>query len=489
MMRGSRNQQGEEDVQTPFLQTSGIQDPPPFSVQGLRFKWLVWGLVGVLELTFETGLAMRTTPLIASYKEHLCAKTSRGVDTPIINCQRDHSIASELALILGVFQLLECLPMLLLSGIYGNMADKYGRRPILFLSYLGLVLSSMWTTGVVWLVPRMPLKLVWIGPVFTLIGGGASVSLAILMTSAAAVAPSTQRVSVFSFIHGTALVAAILGFGLSSATMASLGNYAAQLVGLALMSLALCLSLLLPTGEAAHPLASDPELDSTSEYTNILVSNRHAVIRSYNDLLQIRNTIPLLIAGFFATLGQRVQILILLYMPEQFSISFSEANTFIILDHVSNLLVLFIGLPLANVLILRWWNFNSRRKDIALALISSALSLAGALLLSFAPNVTAAFFGIIVFGTGIGLSSLLRSIFVGLFPLERAAFATTLISTIKSVGGTFSGPVYSYVFALSLDLDRVLQGLPFIVSAACFVIVASVLITMAKTPRVRRDIM
>ncbi|EMR89173.1 putative mfs transporter protein [Botrytis cinerea BcDW1] len=352
-MRGSRNQQGEEDVQTPFLQTSGIQDPPPFSVQGLRFKWLVWGLVGVLELTFETGLAMRTTPLIASYKEHLCAKTSRGVDTPIINCQRDHSIASELALILGVFQLLECLPMLLLSGIYGNMADKYGRRPILFLSYLGLVLSSMWTTGVVWLVPRMPLKLVWIGPVFTLIGGGASVSLAILMTSAAAVAPSTQRVSVFSFIHGTALVAAILGFGLSSATMASLGNYAAQLVGLALMSLALCLSLLLPTGEAAHPLASDPELDSTSEYTNILVSNRHAVIRSYNDLLQIRNTIPLLIAGFFATLG----------------------------------------LPLANVLILRWWNFNSRRKDIALALISSALSLAGALLLSFAPNVTAAFFG------------------------------------------------------------------------------------------------
>ena len=55
--------------------------------------------------------------------------------------------------------------------------------------------------------------------------------------------------------------------------------------------------------------------------------------------------------------------------------------------------MLFIGLPLANVLILRWWNFNSRRKDIALALISSALSLAGALLLSFAPNVTAAFFG------------------------------------------------------------------------------------------------
>ncbi|KAF7953042.1 hypothetical protein EAE96_006263 [Botrytis aclada] len=493
MMRGSRNQQGEAGVQTPFLQISGTQDPSSFSVRRPRFKWLVWGLVGVLELTFETGVAMRTTPLIASYKEYLCNKASQDADRPTINCQKDHAIASELALILGVFQLLECLPMLLLSGIYGSMADKYGRRSILFLGYLGLVLSSMWTTGVVWLVPRISLKLVWIGPIFTFIGGGASVPLAILMTSAAAVAPSTQRVSVFSLIHGTALVAAILGFGVSSVTMKSLGNYAAQPVGLALMSLSLCLSLLLPTGDLAQSTASEPEIDSASEYTNISdsrmqrISSRRAVIRSFNNLLQIRGAIPLLIAGFFATLGQRVQISILQYMPGQFSISFSEANQFIIFDHVANLLVLFIGLPLGNALILRWGSFNSCYKDIALALISSALSLVGALLLSFAPNATVALFGIIVFGTGIGLSSLLRSIFVGLFPPKRAAFATTLISTIKSVGGTFSGPVYSYAFASSLNLDRVLQGLPFLVSAACFVIVASVLIMMAKKPRVRRD--
>ncbi|KAF7947158.1 uncharacterized protein EAE97_004407 [Botrytis byssoidea] len=384
--------------------------------------------------------------------------------------------------------------MLLLSGVCGSMADKYGRRPILFLGYLGLVMSSMWTTGVDWLVPGIPLKFVWIGPVFTLTRGGASVPLAILMTSAAAVTPSTQRVLVFSSIHGIALVAAILGFGLSSATMKSLENFAAQLVGLALMSLALCSSLLLPTGEVVQSSNSEPEIDSASEYTNISrsrtqpIGSRHAVIKSFHNLLQIRGAISLLIAGLFATLGQRVQILILQYMPEQFNISFSEANTFIILDHVANLIVLFIGLLLENVLILLRRSFNTCYRDIALALISSALSLVGALLLSFAPNVAFALLGISVFGTGIGLSSLLRSIFVGIFPPERAAFATTLISTIKSVGGTFSGSAYSYAFALSLDLDRVLQGLPFIVSAACFVIVASVLMTMAKTPRVRRDI-
>ncbi|KAF7880724.1 uncharacterized protein EAF01_011993 [Botrytis porri] len=255
---------------------------------------------------------------------------------------------------------------------------------------------------------------------FTLIGGRASVPLAILIKSTATITPSTQRVSVFSFMYSTALAAAILGFRLSSATMKSLGNYAAHLVGLALMSLALCLSLLLPMGEVAQSPASEPEIDSASVYTNISdsrmqrINSRHAVIGYFKNLLQIRGAIPLSIAGFFVTLGQRVQILILQYMPEQFSI--------------------------------------------------------------------------IVLSTRIGLSSLLQSIFVELFSLEYTAFATILISTMKSMGDTFSRSIYFYTFALSLDMDEVLQGLPFIVSAACFVVVASVLITMAKTPRVRRDI-
>ncbi|KAF7918282.1 uncharacterized protein EAE98_009894 [Botrytis deweyae] len=268
-MRGSRNQQRQEDVQTPFLQ--------------LRFKWLVWSLVGVLELPFETGMAMRTIPLIASivsYKEQLCIKVSQDVNKLLINCQKDYAIQ---------------------HGRSVRVIDSVSGQ-----SGIGTELNVDY----------------WCGPVLTLIGGGASVPLAILMTIVAAVTPSTQRVSVFPFIHGTALVVAILGFGLSSTTMKSLGNYVTQLVGLALMSLALSLSLLLPKGE--------PETDSASEYTNISGSrmqpnsSRHVVNRSFHNLLQIRCATPLLIAGIFATLGQKVQILILQYMPEQFNISFSE---------------------------------------------------------------------------------------------------------------------------------------------------------------------
>jgi len=71
---------------------------------------------------------------------------------------------------------------------------------------------------------------------------------------------------------------------------------------------------------------------------------------------------------------------------------------------------------------------------------------------------------------------------VELFPPERAAFATTLISAAKAIGGSLSGPIYAYAFALSLDWKGIFQGLPFLVSAICFVIVEFLLIaTKAKT--------
>ncbi len=82
-----------------------------------------------------------------------------------------------------------------------------------------------------------------------------------------------------------------------------------------------------------------------------------------------------------------------------------------------------------------------------------------------------------------GLSSILRSIFVELFPPEHAAFAMTVISAAKTIGGSLSGPVYSSAFAWSLGLRGMLQGLPFFVSAACFVIVEFILTTASLTAR------
>jgi len=273
--------------------------------------------------------------------------------------------------------------------------------------------------------------------------------------------------------------------------MTSLGNSAPLLMGLAFMCLALLLSLFLPvTGQINKPSSSTPKSGSVSEDIDsprpstpnepqidgqIIIQTMN---KSFDTLWQVRGVTPLLIAGFVSILGQQVQILILQYMPVRFNMSLAEANTFNILNSGVNLLMLMIILPLASFLLLRCCGYTTFRKDLVLAHISNFLFIAGALVLSIAPEVSAAVTGITIFGTGIGLSSLLRSLFVELFPPERAVFATTLITTANTIGGSLSGPIYSYAFAFSLDLSGALQGLPFLVSAACFVVVEIMLITM-----------
>ncbi|MCJ1439406.1 hypothetical protein MMC27_008800 [Xylographa pallens] len=494
-----RHNSGEEEVlllQADADAESLASDTPSTLIPEtlVSTKWITLLLVGILALFFETGNAMRAAALIASYEDIICHSRAEIRATPVMQCSKNHEVERELALILGVSQFLECLPILLLSGFYGSMADKYGRRPILQLGYLGMILSSTWVTGVAWLAPAVPLRLVWLSPIFTVVGGGPGVPISILMTSAADVVLPSQRVTVYSYIHGTALVAVMLGSLLSSLMMTSLGNLSPLLTGLALMCLALALGFFLPSQRnttKSFTTASDsdfylkPSDDSDASSPVQAQGGRNFSVRalsqSFQNLWRIKGVIPLLIAGFVSMLGQQVQILVLQYVPNRFDVSIAKANMFNILISGVNLLILFALLPLAGLLISRRLGYTTFVKDLVLAHASNLLFLTGALVLSMAPVLPIAFIGFIIFGAGIGLSSLLRSIFVELFPPERAAYATTVISAVKSVGGSFSGPMYSSAFALSLGLEGFLQGLPFLVSAASFAIVELVLITVRFT--------
>jgi MFS family permease len=259
-------------------------------------------------------------PLVASYDGIICDATKTTAKMSH-SCLEDHAVKKELALILGVSQFLDSLPALLLSGFYGNMADRYGRRPVLLLGYLGMVLGATWMTCVVWLAPTIPLRLVWLGPVFTLIGGGPGVPISILMTTATNVVASTQRVSVFSFIHGTALLAVIIGSSISSVAMTSTSNNVPLVAGLSLMCLALLLSLVLPITQqtSSRPSTTSPKNFSPNSIDPGIKGTRKTI-------WQTKGAIPVIIAGFLSMMGQQVQILILQYMPQAFGISLAKVS-------------------------------------------------------------------------------------------------------------------------------------------------------------------
>lgn len=64
---------------------------------------------------------------------------------------------------------------LILALPYGILADRIGRKPVVFLSLLGILLAVSWSITVAWFWKVFPLRLVWLGAIFRVIGGGDAV--------------------------------------------------------------------------------------------------------------------------------------------------------------------------------------------------------------------------------------------------------------------------------------------------------------------------
>lgn len=99
---------------------------------------------------------------------------------------------------------------LILSLPYGVMSDRWGRRPLLYLSLLGILLGEIWVRIVCKLAIELfgrcrlliilglwstviPLRMVWLSAVFKIIGGGDQVLMAIAMVIVADVFNEDER--------------------------------------------------------------------------------------------------------------------------------------------------------------------------------------------------------------------------------------------------------------------------------------------------------
>jgi len=78
-------------------------------------------------------------------------------------------IQNDLAYLVGWRFSFDALPGLLTALIYGRLADRIGRRIVLFLSCVGLLCSLIWIVVVCYANEVLPVKLVWASGIFVLI--------------------------------------------------------------------------------------------------------------------------------------------------------------------------------------------------------------------------------------------------------------------------------------------------------------------------------
>jgi MFS family permease len=102
-------------------------------------------------------------------------------------------VQSKLAMLRGWDQTLSCIPSIFTAVPYGVIADKYGRKLVLVLSLVGIILSVSWAEAVGYFSHYIAIEWFWAGNAFLLIGGGSVVARATFFTILADVASEEVR--------------------------------------------------------------------------------------------------------------------------------------------------------------------------------------------------------------------------------------------------------------------------------------------------------
>lgn len=76
---------------------------------------------------------------------------------------------------------------------YGSFADRFGRRPVLFLFSTGMLASLVWIMLICYANEALPVNLVWASSIFIFLGGGQRVLKSMLFTIVADLVDETHR--------------------------------------------------------------------------------------------------------------------------------------------------------------------------------------------------------------------------------------------------------------------------------------------------------
>lgn len=90
------------------------------------------------------GIPLQTTPLNKVAEEIICLNHFPDILTGEDPRCKSTVVQSYLAMLRGWGATFDCIPAILLAIPYGVLADRYGRRIILFLSMCGVIMSVIW---------------------------------------------------------------------------------------------------------------------------------------------------------------------------------------------------------------------------------------------------------------------------------------------------------------------------------------------------------
>ena len=140
---------------------------------------------------FSLGSAFVELPLLQLQEDILCRHSS-SAGPPDWPCKQD-DVQKELSVLRQWLIMADLLPTLLVGVPMGIVADRYGRTIVLGLALFGATLATGAAVLICAFPEVVPLRLIWLTPVLTLIGGGEVTVLTMVYAMVADVTDEAQR--------------------------------------------------------------------------------------------------------------------------------------------------------------------------------------------------------------------------------------------------------------------------------------------------------
>jgi MFS family permease len=367
----------------------------------------------------------------------------------------------------------------LFALLYGSLAVRIGKKAVMFLSCIGIILRLFWIVGVSYLDDVFPAEAIWISSIFIFIGGGPRVNKAMSVSMVSDVLHDKNRTKFLYILASIAHINKIIG-PVVGALLMGIDIYLPFAVGLGLWVLSLLLIPFLPR-EAVHkddaaklssevadetqPLLQEVHEDERLVATDGLNGSKRTVLLSESFRLF---AIPGLALVFMLFTMNQVAIASEKFIPQYASEilhwPLKRTTWFRVSQAIAASFLTLVFFPILTSFITRK-HYSPQKWDIMVIRISLLVLASGFFATWRADSAVVLGLASFLCGLGTGLEPALQGLGASLISREDGARLFTMVATLDTAGDIVAGPTTASLFRIGKFSGGVAsEGYNFLVS-------------------------